>query len=82
MSYGLSYMKTVSVFYILMGALFVSNGLLRGAGDMGAFMLSSVVNLFSRVVIAYLLAHFIAPAPYGGPYPRDGLSAHCSPSCA
>ena len=35
MSYGLSYMKTVSVFYILMGALFVSNGLLRGAGDMG-----------------------------------------------
>ena len=44
MSYGLSYMKTVSVFYILMGALFVSNGLLRGAGDMGAFMLSSVVN--------------------------------------
>ena len=59
MSYGLSYMKTVSVFYILMGALFVSNGLLRGAGDMGAFMLSSVVNLFSRVVIAYLLAHFI-----------------------
>ena len=59
MSYGLSYMKTVSVFYILMGALFVSNGLLRGAGDMGAFMLSSVVNLFSRVAIAYLLAHFI-----------------------
>ena len=42
-----------------MGALFVSNGLLRGAGDMGAFMLSSVVNLFSRVAIAYLLAHFI-----------------------
>ena len=61
MSYGLSYMKTVSVFYILMGALFVSNGLLRGAGDMGAFMLSSVVNLFSRVVIAYLLAHFFGP---------------------
>lgn len=59
MSYGLSYMKTVSVFYILMGALFVSNGLLRGAGDMGAFMLSSVVNLFSRVAVAYLLAHFI-----------------------
>lgn len=59
MSYGLSYMKTVSVFYILMGALFVSNGLLRGAGDMGAFMLSSVVNLFSRVIIAFLLARFI-----------------------
>ncbi len=58
-SYGLEYMKTVSVFYILMGAMFVSNGLLRGAGDMGAFMLSSVTNLVCRVVIAYLLAHFI-----------------------
>lgn len=59
MSYGLKYMKTVSVFYLLMGALFVGNGLLRGAGDMGAFMLSSIVNLFSRVAIAYLLAHYI-----------------------
>lgn len=59
MSYGLKYMKTVSVFYLLMGALFVGNGLLRGAGDMGAFMLSSLVNLFSRVSIAYLLAHYI-----------------------
>ena len=26
---------------------------------MGAFMLSSMVNLFSRVAIAYLLAHYI-----------------------
>lgn len=59
MFFGLKYMKTVSVFYILMGLLFVGNGLLRGAGDMGAFMLSSMSNLFSRVIIAYLLAHFI-----------------------
>lgn len=59
MSYGLEYMKTVSVFYILMGFLFVGNGLLRGAGDMGAFMLSSMSNLFVRVFVAYLLAHFI-----------------------
>lgn len=58
-SYGLSYMKTVSVFYLLMGFLFVGNGLLRGAGDMGAFMLSSMSNLFVRVIMAYLLAHFI-----------------------
>ena len=59
MGYGLRYMKTVSVFYVLMGLMFVGNGLLRGAGDMGAFMLSSMSNLFSRVAIAYLLAHFI-----------------------
>lgn len=59
MGYGLRYMKTVSVFYVLMGLMFVGNGLLRGAGDMGTFMLSSMSNLFSRVAIAYLLAHFI-----------------------
>lgn len=59
MSYGLKYMQTVSVFYVLMGFMFVGNGLLRGAGDMGAFMLSSMSNLFVRVSTAYLLAHFI-----------------------
>lgn len=59
LSYGLSYMRTVSMFYILMGVLFVSNGVLRGAGDMGAFTLASMSNLFSRVTIAYALAHFI-----------------------
>lgn len=59
MGYGLSYMKTVSVFYILMGLLFVGNGLLRGAGDMKAFMLSSMSNLFVRVAVAYSLAYLI-----------------------
>ena len=58
MGYGLAYMHTVSVFYILMGVLFVPNGMLRGAGDMGAFTLSSMANLFSRVGIAYALAYF------------------------
>ncbi len=57
MGYGLAYMHTVSMFYILMGVLFVPNGMLRGAGDMGAFTLSSMANLFSRVGIAYALAN-------------------------
>ena len=35
MGYGLAYMRTVSVFYILMGVLFVPNGMLRGAGRHG-----------------------------------------------
>ena len=45
MGYGLRYMKTVSVFYVLMGLMFVGNGLLRGAGDMGAFMSVSYTHL-------------------------------------
>ena len=63
MGYGLAYMRTVSLFYILMGILFVSNGTLRGAGDMGFFTLSSMANLFSRVAIAYALAYL---TPLGG----------------
>ena len=62
LSYGLHYMHTVSIFYLLMGVLFVVNGMLRGAGDMGFFTFSSLSNLFSRVIIAYLLAHFIGSA--------------------
>lgn len=62
MGYGLQYMHTVSLFYILMGVLFTTNGLLRGAGDMKAFMCSSMVNLFSRIILAYTLAHFIGEA--------------------
>ena len=62
MGYGLAYMRTVSVFYILMGVLFVPNGMLRGAGDMGAFTLSSMANLFSRVAIAYALVYL---TPFG-----------------
>ena len=57
LGYGLAYMHTVSVFYILMGLLFVPNGMLRGAGDMAAFTFSSMANLFSRVAIAYALAY-------------------------
>ena len=57
MGYGLAYMHTVSLFYILMGLLFVPNGMLRGAGDMAAFTFSSMANLFSRVAIAYALAY-------------------------
>lgn len=59
MGYGLKYMETVSLFYVLMGFMFVGNGLLRGSGDMGAFMLSSMSNLFVRVAVAYLLAYQI-----------------------
>ncbi len=57
LGYGLDYMHTVSLFYILMGLLFVCNGMLRGARDMGAFTLSSMCNLFFRVAMAYALAY-------------------------
>ena len=39
MGYGLAYMHTVSLFYILMGLLFVSNGMLAGRGRHGSLHL-------------------------------------------
>ena len=74
MGYGLAYMHTVSLFYILMGLLFVPNGMLRGAGDMAAFTFSSMANLFSRVGIAYALVYLtpLGPTPSGGPSPPAG----------
>lgn len=57
--YGISYLRAVSLFYAVMGLMFVGNGLLKGAGDMKSFLFSSISNLFFRIIIAYVLAHFI-----------------------
>lgn len=56
MGYGVEYMRIVSVFYFLMGILFISNSVLRGAGAMQYFVASSFSNLICRVVSAYFLA--------------------------
>lgn len=57
--YGVSYMKVVSVFYLLMGVLFATNGVLRGSGDMSFFLLSSMTNLAVRLVGAYTLNRYL-----------------------
>lgn len=55
-SVGTSYLSTVSLFYFVMGSMNVSNGVLRGAADMGWFLSSSVCNLLTRVTLTYALA--------------------------
>lgn len=56
---GVDYLKVVSLFYFFMGYMNVTNGVLRGSGDMVFFMVSTLTNFFSRVVFAYVLAHFL-----------------------
>lgn len=58
---GATYLKVVSPFYILMGLMFTANGVLRGAGDVNAFMFITLLNLSVRVASAYILAAFIGP---------------------
>ncbi|MEG0615458.1 MAG: MATE family efflux transporter, partial [Oscillospiraceae bacterium] len=53
---GIEYLKIVSIFYFIFGIMCVTNGILRGAGDMKAFMASTLVNITGRIVFAYALA--------------------------
>lgn len=53
---GNDYITVVSFFYIIMGLLFVTNGVLRGSGDMAVSMVSTIVNLVVRVAAAYYLS--------------------------
>lgn len=53
---GTQYIGIVSMFYFVMGAMTTTNSVLRGAGDMGWFMSVTLVNLFLRVALTFLLA--------------------------
>lgn len=56
---GVEYLRVVSVFYIVMGGMFSTNGLLRGAGDVKAFMASTLCNFVCRVTCAYAFASLL-----------------------
>lgn len=53
---GAQYLSVVSLFYFMMGLMNVSNGVLRGAADMGWFLSCSLCILFVRVGLTYALA--------------------------
>ncbi len=53
---GVQYIGVVSMFYFIMGAMNVTNAVLRGAGDMGWFMGITLVNLATRVLLTYIFA--------------------------
>lgn len=55
-SYGADYVSVVSFFYFLMACMMAVGSVLRGAGDVFVFMMSSVLNLGVRVASAYVLA--------------------------
>lgn len=56
---GAKYLSIVSIFYVIMGILFTCNGLLKGAGDVGFFMTTTLSNFACRVGFAYLLSYWI-----------------------
>lgn len=57
---GVEYLGVVSMFYFVMGAMNVTNAVLRGAGDMRWFMAVTLANLIVRVVLTYALSDITA----------------------
>lgn len=53
---GMVYIGIVSNCYILMGMMFVLGSVLRGSGDVGAFMAGSLLNFSIRICAAYAMA--------------------------
>ncbi len=55
---GQLFLWIVPPFYIPMAVKLVADGLLRGTGSMGYFMVSTFTDLFLRVALAYLFSGF------------------------
>ena len=53
---GVSFLHLVSPFYFLIAIKMVSDAVLRGAGRMGMFMVSTLTDLVIRVILAGLLS--------------------------
>lgn len=56
---GAEFLKIVSPFYFVIAIKFSTDGLLRGAGAMRYFMISTFGDLILRVGLAFGLAHFL-----------------------
>lgn len=55
-STGVSYLRFIGWFFVLIGLKMITDGLLRGTGDMKMFTVANLVNLTIRVVLAVTLA--------------------------
>ena len=54
---GTEYLKIISIFYVVISAMFITNGVLRGAGDTIFPMINSILSLWLiRIPIAYTLS--------------------------
>lgn len=53
---GRQYLRFISWFFVLIGAKAVTDGVLRGAGDVNVYMVANLLNLAIRVLVANLLA--------------------------
>lgn len=53
---GVGYLRTVALFYVLIGFLFMFYGFYRGIGNMKMSIVLTIISLGTRVALAYILA--------------------------
>lgn len=53
---GNAYATFICWFFVLIGLKAITDGVLRGAGDVGVYMIANLVNLLIRVVVANVCA--------------------------
>ena len=52
--FGVTYLRGISIFYLMMAFMFNFGAVLRGAGAMKVFMLSTLSNMIIRIGFAYM----------------------------
>lgn len=55
-TYGVQFLRIVSPFYVLLTTKLVADGVLRGAGVMGRYLIATFTDLILRVVLAIVLS--------------------------
>ena len=53
---GVEFLRIVSPFYFIISVKLVADGILRGSGLMGRFMISTFTDLILRVALAFALS--------------------------
>lgn len=53
---GMIFLRILSPFYFVISLKLIADGILRGSGRMTQFMISTFIDLFIRVVLAYVLS--------------------------
>ncbi len=53
---GVGYLQIISVFYVLIGFLFMYYGFFRGIGELNISLILTIISLGTRVFLAYILS--------------------------
>ena len=59
LSEGMRFLRIVSPFYVIITFKLITDGVLRGAGDMTPFMISTFSDLILRVTLAFIFSSYL-----------------------